>query len=355
MISSGNGRGGARRNSTGLSYAHDGLVDTGLSTEAGSAADITQSKGEEALAERRILFMGMPRSGKTSILDVIFDGTQPYDTLGMLPTVQRIMYPMVTGISVYDFPGVDDYAETQYSTFSASVYGGEYTSLVYVIDSQGDIQTSLSTMYSIIRTAQSVNVDIPINIFINKVDGLSEELKQDIQQDIQNRVMKTMTYESLNSTYVQFFLTTIFDETIREALSRVVRRLVPRYTTLETILNSFCSKSSLDKVFLFDISTKVYLATDSSPTDPLLYMFSCHTLEIIEDMGSMCTAYAGSEDEAGLQKTVVGMAGNTKIFVYQVNSYLTLLCLGSLPIARQDSLLEFNGSKIAQAIRKILR
>ncbi|KAJ2251695.1 hypothetical protein GGI13_003706, partial [Coemansia sp. RSA 455] len=149
MVVSGNGRGGGgsgvRRNSTGLSYTHDGQVYTGLTTEAGSAADITQSKGDEELAERRVLFMGMPRSGKTSIVSVIFDGTQAYETLGMLPTVLPTMYPLMAGIVVYDFPGVDDYSETQYNNISESVYEGEHTSLVYVVDSQGDLQASLST------------------------------------------------------------------------------------------------------------------------------------------------------------------------------------------------------------------
>ncbi|KAJ2447934.1 GTP-binding protein gtr2, partial [Coemansia sp. RSA 2424] len=348
------GGNGSRRSSTGVTYIHDGLVETGLTTEAGSAADITQSKGEDPLAERRVLVMGVPRSGKTSLLSVIFDRAQPYDTLGMLPTQQRTSYHMVTGITVYDFPGIDDYSEMQYNTVSASVYEGQHTSLVYVIDSQGDVQTALSSLFSIIRTAQSVNPDIPINIFINKVDGLSEELRQDIQQDIQNRVMKNMTYESMNSTFVQFFLTTIFDESIREALSRVIRRLVPKYSSLENIMNSFCSKSSLDKVFLFDIATKVYLATDSSPTDSQTYMFSCQTLDTIEELSYLCANYVSSDEDSVMQRIVVGMETSAKVFIYQVNSYLTLLCIGSLQFARQDSLLEFNGSKVAKAIRQIL-
>ncbi|KAJ2003663.1 hypothetical protein GGI04_000183 [Coemansia thaxteri] len=348
--------GDGRNNSVGLAYGHEGVDETGLTTETGSAADIRQNKGEEQLAERRVLFMGMPRSGKTSILSVIFENMLAYDTLGMLPTLQRTMYTMmVTGIAVYDFPGIDEYSETQYNSQSPEVYEGEYTSLVYVIDSQGDIQSSLTTLLSIVRMAQSVNFDLPINIFINKVDGLSDELKQDIQQDIQQRVMKNMNYEGLNSAYVQFFLTTIYDETIREALSRVVRRLVPKYNTLETILNSFCSKSSLDKVFLFDIGTKVYFATDSSPTDLTMYMFSCQTINAMEDISVLCAEYVQAGDEEGImQKTVVGMEGNTRIFIYQVNSCLSLLCVGSSQSSRQDSLLEFNGSKIAKAIRQIL-
>ncbi|KAJ2746423.1 GTP-binding protein gtr2 [Coemansia sp. BCRC 34301] len=332
---------------------HDGLVETGLTTETGSAADITQSKGEEPLGERRVLMMGVPRSGKTSILSVIFEEMAPYDTMGMLPSQQRMSYHLVTGVMIYDFPGIDDYSETQYNTLSPSVYEGEYTSLVYVIDSQGDVQASLSTLFSIMRTAQSVNADIPINIFIHKVDWVSEELKMDIFQDIQNRVMKNMSYEFLNSTFVTFFLTSIFDESVREALSRVVRRLVPNYSSLETILNSFCSKSSLDKVFLFDVSTKIYLATDSSPTEGQMYMFGCQTLDVIEDI-AYATTMPPSDEDATMQRAVVGMESNSKIFTYQVNSYLTLLCFGSLQVDRQESLLEFNGSKVAKAIRQVL-
>ncbi|KAI8319403.1 hypothetical protein GQ54DRAFT_299348 [Martensiomyces pterosporus] len=336
-------------------YGSSSLDDTGLATKTGSAADISQGKGEEPLADRRILFMGLPRSGKTSILSVIFENMQAYDTLGMMPTQQRVTYHMVTGISVYDFPGIDDYSETQYSAMNPAIYEGENTSLVFVVDSQGDTQGSLTTLFSIMRVAQSVNPQLPINIFINKVDGLSEELKQDIQQDIQQRVLKNMGYENLNSAFVQFFLTTIFDESIREALSRVAQRLVPRYSSLESILNSFCSKSNLDKVFLFDVGTKMYLATDSSPTDPQLYMFSCQTIDAVEDIAVLCSAYAPErDDEVVMQKTSVALEGIMGIFIYQVNSYLSLLCVGPSHVIRQQSLLEFNGSKVAKAIRQII-
>ncbi|KAI7830083.1 Gtr1/RagA G protein [Kickxella alabastrina] len=227
------------------------------------------SKHSEQLAARRVLFMGLPRSGKSSILSVIFENALAYDTIGMPPTQERVAYQMaVTGITAYDFPGIDEYSETQYSSaVDPAVYAGDMTSLVYVVDSQGDFQNSLATLFSIIRNAQAVNPRIPINIFLNKIDGLSEELKDDIQQDIQQKVFKTMGYENMDYTFVRFFLTTIFTESVREAMSNVVRQLVPKHATLETILNSFCTKSGLDKVFLFDVATKVYLSMDSSPTD----------------------------------------------------------------------------------------
>ncbi|KAJ2854636.1 GTP-binding protein gtr2 [Coemansia erecta] len=332
--------------------------ETGMTTEIGSTV-LAHQRGSEQLAERRVLFMGLPRSGKSSILSVVFENAHPYQVISILPTQERVVYHMVTGIEIYDFPGIDDYAENQFSNaVDPSVYSGDTTALVYVVDSQGDIQGSLVTLFSVMRVAQAVNEQLPIHIFIHKVDGLSEELKQDIQQDIQQRVLKNMGYENLNSTFVYFHRTTIFDESVREALSRVVQRLVPRYQNLENLLNSFCTKSGLDKVFLFDVGTKIYLSMDSSPTEPQLYTFSCQTIDAMVDMTlvllSDITGATEDDDDMTMQRTVVGLDSNTKIFIYHINSYLALFCVGSAQLFRQKSLLEFNCTKIAKAIRQML-
>ncbi|KAJ2158860.1 hypothetical protein GGF46_003443, partial [Coemansia sp. RSA 552] len=339
-------------------YGQEVLGATGLTTETGSEAENTGGKdGEQQLAERRVVFMGLPRSGKTSILRVIFENDVPYDTMSLMPTQQRTEHRLqTTGISFYDFPGIDDFLETQYADQDPAIYAGEYTSLVYVMDSQSDIQSALTTFLSVVRAAQSVNVDIPINFFINKVDGLSPELRQDIQHDIQQRIFKNMGYENLNTTNVYVFQTTIFDLSIREALSRVIQNLVPNSHSLETILNSFLSKSSLDKVFLFDIASKMYLARDSTPTDAMQYVFACETIDAVDNLTLLGVPYLpATETEITMQRINVTFDANDEMFIYQVSPELLLLCIGSPRIIRQASLLEFNSSKVAKAIRQILR
>ncbi|KAJ2383983.1 hypothetical protein GGI23_007030, partial [Coemansia sp. RSA 2559] len=338
-------------------YGQGRMDAAGLMTQTGSPLyEGSQGKQAEGLAERRVLFMGSPRSGKTSILSVVFEGTLPYDTLGMMPTLQQAAYQMVGGITFYDFPGIDYYSETQCSMPDAAVFEGDDTLLVFVIDSQGDLPTALATLHAVMRTAQSANAHIKINVFINKVDSLSEELKHDIHHDIQQTVWKTMRYENMNSAMVQFFLTSIFDGNINEAMSRVIQNLVPHRSSLQTILDSLCSKSGLDKVFLFDIGTRIYIAVDSSPTDPQFYRFACDTLDAMENVGQQCHEYVqpGADDSMVMQKVTVDMEGGTRVFIYQVNAYLSLLCLGSAHVTRQRSLLEFNGSKVAKAIRQII-
>ncbi|KAJ2662570.1 GTP-binding protein gtr2 [Coemansia sp. RSA 1200] len=337
-------------------YGQDGAGDAGLIGQNGSPIyESSQGKQSQQLADRRVLFMGPPRSGKTSILSMIFEDMMAYDTLGMMPTQQQVAYQMVGGITFYDFPGIDYYSETHSTMPDTAVFEGEHTSLVFVIDSQGDLQTALATLHGVIRTAQSVNPQIPINVFINKVDSLSEELKHDIHHDIQQNVWKTMRYDNLNSSMVQFFLTSIFEGVVNEAMSRVIQSLVPHRSSLQTILDSLCSKSGLDKVFLFDVSTRVYVAVDSSPTDPQIYKFACQTLEAMDYVGELCQEYVQPNEEGMVkQKVTFDLEGGIRVFIYQVNTYLSLLCVGNTQVIRQKSLLEFNGSKVAKAIRQIL-
>lgn len=67
--------------------------------------------------------------------------------------------------------------------------------------------------------------------------------------------------------HLGFHLTSIYDHSIFEAFSKVVQKLIVELPTLENLLNILCSYSGIEKVYLFDISTKIYIATDSSPVD----------------------------------------------------------------------------------------
>ncbi|KAJ2722859.1 GTP-binding protein gtr2 [Coemansia sp. Benny D115] len=347
--------------SDGHQYRHGGPGEvlggeTGLTTEAGSTATLpSHSKDLGHLSERRVLVLGLPRSGKSSIMAVVFENMMPYDTLGMIPTQTCLEHHLSnTGITVYDFPGLDDYSDTYYTNVvDPRFYEGETTSLIYVVDSQGDIHSSLATFSSIVRIAQSRNPQLSITIFIHKVDGLSEELKDDIQQVIQQRVMKSMGFEGLDTTYLRFMLTTIFDESIKEAISRVVQRLVPKFRTLESILNSFCTKSMLEKVFLLDQRSKVYLSTDLSPTETQQYAFSCQTIAAMQTLTQQFTALIEPPEGLG-QQVMFGLSGDTKIYIHQIDANLALLCIGSSQVFRQRSLVEFNAAKVARAIRQIL-
>ena len=84
--------------------------------------------------------------------------------------------------------------------------------------------------------------------------------------------------------HLTFYLTSIYDHSIFEAFSKVVQKLIPQLPTLENMLNIFVSNSNAEKAFLFDVVSKIYIATDSSPVDMQSYELCCDMIDLIIDV-----------------------------------------------------------------------
>jgi Ras-related GTP-binding protein C/D len=67
---------------------------------------------------------------------------------------------------------------------------------------------------------------------------------------------------SVDSTIAQPKLYTLYF-----ALLQVVQKLIPQLPTLENLLNCLISNCNMEKSFLFDVVSRIYLATDSNPVD----------------------------------------------------------------------------------------
>lgn len=82
----------------------------------------------------------------------------------------------------------------------------------------------------------------------------------------------------------------------------MVQKLIPQLPTLENLLNilisvSFISlfftslsssaspqNSGIEKAFLFDVVSKIYIATDSSPVDMQSYELCCDMIDVVIDV-----------------------------------------------------------------------
>lgn len=83
---------------------------------------------------------------------------------------------------------------------------------------------------------------------------------------------------------LSFYLTSIYDHTIFEAFSKVVQKLIRQQPTLGNLLNFFISNSGIEKAFLFDVVTKIYIATDYAPVDMQSYELCCDMIDVIIDI-----------------------------------------------------------------------
>jgi Ras-related GTP-binding protein C/D len=86
---------------------------------------------------------------------------------------------------------------------------------------------------------------------------------------------------------VAFHQTSIFDHSIYEAISKVVQRLLPQLPALEALLNRLCSTCGMQKAYLFDTVSKIYVATDASPTFLKDYEVCSDYVDVIVDIKAL--------------------------------------------------------------------
>lgn len=211
---------------------------------------------------------------------------QPLDTLYLestsKPTTEK--FHSLIDLLVMELPGQLNYFEPSYD--SAKIFS-QVGALVYVIDSQDEYLNALTNLLMIIEYAYKINPLIHIEVLIHKIDGLSEDYRLDTQRDIMQRTGDELLDLGLEGVQVSFYLTSIFDHSIYEAFSRIIQKLVPELPSLENMLDNLVQYSRLEKVFLFDVNSKIYVATDSSPVDIQTYEVCAEFIDITIDLDGL--------------------------------------------------------------------
>lgn len=233
-----------------------------------------------------ILLMGLRRGGKSSICKVVFHNMQPLDTLYLESTSKPTseQFSLLIDLSVMELPGQLNYFEPNYDSERLFSSVG---ALVYVIDSQDEYLNALTNLSIIIEFAYKVNPKINIEVLIHKIDGLSEDYRIDAQRDIMQRIGDELLDLGLEGVQVSFYLTSIFDHSIYEAFSRIVQKLIHELPSLENMLDNLVQHSSIDKIFIFDVNSKIYVATDSSPVDIQTYEVCAEFIDITIDLDDL--------------------------------------------------------------------
>lgn len=214
----------------------------------------------------------------------------PHETLFRLEATQKLERAVVDHtplcrFTVWDFPG-DYYGDDE------NVFEGA-TSLIFVVDAQDEpYDHVLQSFTGAVTRALELNPNIVIEVFINKVDGelfLSDESKYDCRRDIMTQVTDELTEAGVSpdSIHIRYHLTSIYDHSIYEALSRVVQRLIPQLPTLENLLNVLVSTCSMEKAYLFDVVSKLYISTDPGPVDMQSVELCSDMIDVVLDVSGI--------------------------------------------------------------------
>ncbi|KAI9808108.1 MAG: GTP-binding protein gtr2 [Sarcosagium campestre] len=234
----------------------------------------------------KLLLMGQRRSGKSSISSVVFHKMPPAETLFLESTsrIQKDSMHSFMDFQVWDFPGQLDFFDPAFDV--DGIFSG-IGALIWVIDAQDDYLEALSHLNAAALHLQQSYPAINIEVFIHKVDGLSDDYKFDTHRDIVQRVQDELSDNGFENAPVNFHLTSIYDHSIFEAFSKVCQKLIPQLPTLEGILNLLCANCRMEKAYLFDVLSKIYIATDTSPVDMASYEVCSDYIDVIVDISEI--------------------------------------------------------------------
>ncbi len=229
---------------------------------------------------------------------VVFQKMSPHETLFRLESTQQLERAVVDHtplcrFTVWDFPG--DYYGGDDDQINNTVFAGDGapTSLIFVVDAQDEpYDHVLQSFTNAVTRALELNPNIVIEVFINKVDGelfLSDESKYDCRRDIMTQVSDELTDAGVSpdNIHIRYHLTSIYDHSIYEALSRVVQRLIPQLPTLENLLNVLVSTCSMEKAYLFDVVSKLYISTDPGPVDMQSVELCSDMIDVVLDVSGI--------------------------------------------------------------------
>ncbi|KAK2590236.1 GTP-binding protein gtr2 [Conoideocrella luteorostrata] len=258
----------------------------------------------------RLLLMGQRRSGKSSISSVVFHKLPPNETLFLESTarIQKDSMASFMEFQVWDFPGQIDVFD--HVNFDMEAIFGEVGALIWVIDAQDDYLEAVSRLNATVLTLQRSYPNINIEVFIHKVDGLSDDYKLDIQRDITIRIQDELSDHGFENAPVTFHLTSIYNHSIFEAFSKVIQKLIPRLGTLEAMLTNLCRTCRFEKAYLFDVLSKIYIATDSATADMASYEICSDYIDVIIDITEVYGTWHRSDET---RKKLEGEPWNTKL------------------------------------------
>jgi len=196
---------------------------------------------------------------------------------------------MTIPLEIWDCPG-----NISFDSLDAPL--SQFSSLIFVIDIQDLYQQPIEKLVDCVVAVYQQNPNMNLEVFVHKGDALAEDYKWENFRHIQSRVEDELSDFPIEYGQVglNFYLTSIYDHSLREAFSRVLQRLVYFLPHYEDLINVFCANSSSTKTFLCDTTSRLYIATDSSPVDPQDFGLCADYLQMLNSFGTLYRSVSAS-------------------------------------------------------------
>ena len=108
---------------------------------------------------------------------------------------------------------------------------------------------------SSIQALAEFSKDAKVFVLIHKMDTIPEHEKAKVFEE-----KKALVLEKSGMFNIQIFMTSIWDETLYQAWSKITHSLIPKIDSIESGLKQLCSVTEADELVLFEKSTFLEIA-----------------------------------------------------------------------------------------------
>lgn len=167
----------------------------------------------------KVLFVRLSKSGKTSIIQVVFEGLLPESTIQNQATgrisKKRIDFSGKI-ISIFEVGGQISFLDESISNFKESIYS-DVKNLIFVVDSSHHSKFSKANYYykKACSLALEYNKDVNILLFAHKIDLVAEEEQSEILKEIKSVFEVGLTFNSI------MYPTSIYEDNIFDVLNGI--------------------------------------------------------------------------------------------------------------------------------------
>jgi len=310
-----------------------------------------------------ICVLGLPKSGKTSILKVIFQRMGPQYTMMLDPTLKIDTITKNFGsymkINIHDFPGTFDFKEQAGPTEIGIIEN--CGAMIFVIDLQVEPYfESIGYLIECMKYCNKINPKMIYNIFLHKIDAeifAADEKKNDALRQIKETVKTEVDLFSLKISTIEYHLTTVYDHSLIDSFSKVVQKIIPNVSSIVSLLDSLISNCKMQKVFLFEMISKTYLATDSAPVESQNYAICSDMIDVVIDISFI---YGVKNNKEGLDfdnqtQATIKLSDSTILYYKEIEKFLALICLIKEHDFNRPFLIDYNIEVFRQGLTEIFK
>ncbi|KAE8209147.1 hypothetical protein CF319_g333 [Tilletia indica] len=207
---------------------------------------------------KKVLLMGRSGSGKTSMRSIIFSGYRSEETrrLGTTIDVERSQFRFLGNIALnlWDCGGQQSYMDGYINANSKHVFSSVGV-LIYVFDlvssESGEWARDVQYYQGCLAALQEYSPQAQVFCLLHKMDKITLSERQAVYY----AKVEELKHKSGQEANVTCFATSIWNESLYFAWSRVLHTLIPNVAILEKHLSQFARICSAVEVVLFEKTT----------------------------------------------------------------------------------------------------